>query len=73
MRLEIFRICIGTLIILVHGLCFCVIFLLKDDYLTPAQQLDTAFLLMPVTAAYTTAVIRSAIENKLQLDFMGRK
>jgi hypothetical protein len=66
MRQEVFRICIGIVIIAVHGLCFCVIFLFKDAYLTRAQQLDTAFLLMPVTAAYSTAVIRSAIENKEQ-------
>jgi hypothetical protein len=46
-----------------------VIFLFKDDYLTRAQQLDTAFILMPVTAAYTTAVIRSAIENKERQDY----
>jgi hypothetical protein len=69
MRQEIFRICIGVLIILVHALCFGVIFLFKDAYLTRAQQLDTAFILMPVTAAYATAVIRSAIENKERQDY----
>jgi hypothetical protein len=69
MHQEIFRICIGVLIILVHALCFCVIFLFKDAYLTRLQQLDTAFILMPVTAAYATAVIRSAIENKERQDY----
>ena len=64
MRQEIFRICIGTLIILVHARCFRIIFLFKDAYLTRAQQLGTALILMSLTAGYVTAVIRSAIENK---------
>src|ERR1700730_17510895 len=69
MHQEVFRICVGLLIILVHALSFGVIFLFKDSYLTRLQQLDTAFILMPVTAAYVTAVIRSAIENKERQDY----
>jgi hypothetical protein len=64
MRQELLRISIGIIIIVIHFMCFITIFVFKDAYLTRSQQLDMAFLLMPVTAAYVTAVIRSAIENK---------
>jgi hypothetical protein len=69
MRQEMLRITIGILIIIVHSVCFVIIFMFKDDYLTRGQQLDMALLLMPVTAAYVTAVIRSAIENKSNVGY----
>jgi len=63
MNKEYFRLGIGVAIILVHAACFLVIFYGKDDYLTPRQKIDVALLFMPITAAYTVAVVRAAVEN----------
>jgi hypothetical protein len=66
MRREFFRIWIGASVIAVHALCFFIIFYFKDDYLTFNQRLDLAFLLMPVSAAYVAAIVRSAVDNQGQ-------
>ncbi|CAO4147015.1 hypothetical protein LPLAFNJD_LOCUS2342 [Methylorubrum aminovorans] len=60
---EIFRISVGLSILLAHGLCFLVIFMWKGEYLSEQQQISIALLMCPITAAYITAVIRSAIER----------
>jgi hypothetical protein len=63
-RREVFRIGIGVSVIIVHALCFLIIFYFKGQYLTPNQQTDLAFLLMPVSSAYVAAIIRSAVEDQ---------
>ena len=67
MTREIFRIAIGRAVIIVHAVCFVIIYF-KDEYLSRDQKLDVALLFMPLTAAYVVAVVRSAIDEKLNND-----
>ena len=64
MRRELFRIIIGAAVILVHAACFLIIMYFKNDSFTPQQRVDLGLLLLPITAAYVVAVVRSAIEDQ---------
>lgn len=66
MQREYFRIGVGLSIICVHALCFMIFMFGKDDWLSATQRIDSALLLLPVTASYAVAVIRGAIENQAQ-------
>jgi hypothetical protein len=63
MTKEIFRTLVGVSVIVVHAVCFIIIFFGKDDYLSPSQQIDVGLLFMPITATYVVAVVRAAVEN----------
>jgi hypothetical protein len=63
MTKEIFRTLVGVSVIVVHAVCFIIIFFGKDDYLSPSQQIDVGLLFMPITATYVVAVVRATVEN----------
>lgn len=63
MTKNAFRMIVGLSVIVVHAVCFFIIFALKDDYLTKNQKIDIALLFMPITATYVAAIVRSAIDN----------
>jgi hypothetical protein len=72
MRRETFRIIIGSAVISVHAACFLIIMYFKDDAFTQPQRIDLGLLLLPITAAYVVAVLRSAIEEQ-HTQALGRK
>lgn len=61
---EYFKIGVGVSVISVHALCFLIVLFTKDDWLSPAQRIDIGLLLLPVTASYAAAVVRSAVEDQ---------
>lgn len=69
MKREYFRILVGTSVIFVHSFCFLIIFYYKDDFLTMSQKMDMALLIMPISAAYASAVVRSALERGRERSF----
>ena len=63
MTRENFRTIVGSSVIVVHALCFALLFFGKSETLTSSQQIDLALLFMPITATYVVSVVRAAIEH----------
>jgi hypothetical protein len=55
------RYMVGAAVIVVHAACFVAIIYFKDDAFTQPQRIDLGLLLLPITAAYVVAIVRSAI------------
>jgi hypothetical protein len=56
---------VGLVVIIAHATAFFGIIVWQRQYITvPSERLDVAMLLIPVTAAYFVAVIRSAIQRR---------
>lgn len=64
MSKNLLKLTVGGLIIFVHTLCLLGIFWWKSEYLVWPDNLDVAMTIAPVTAAYVTAVVSSAIRHQ---------
>lgn len=51
-------------ILIAHAASFFWIMWVKAEWTSPAQRQDIALLLLPLTAAYFVAIVRSAIDEK---------
>jgi hypothetical protein len=65
------RLVVGLAVVVVHVFSFAVIMFFKTEWATTSQRSDLALVLLPVTATYFMAVVKSAVEE--QSDFeLGR-
>jgi hypothetical protein len=69
MKRELVRLIVGVLVIGVHIFSFAMIMFFKTEWLSISQRTDVALLLLPVTATYVMAIVKSAVDNKSTLDF----
>jgi hypothetical protein len=58
------RTIVGLSVIVIHALCFWILREWKTDWLSPAERQDISLLLIPITATYFVAIVRSAIEHR---------
>lgn len=66
MNRDVVRTTVGIGVILTHLVAFFAIVIWKRDYIPDAaERLDLAMLLLPISAGYFVAVIRSAIQNQV--------
>jgi hypothetical protein len=69
MNRESVRLIVGMSVIVTHIVAFLGIVVWQKDYITsPAERLDVAMLLVPVSAGYFVAVVRSAIQRQDVID-----
>jgi hypothetical protein len=59
---------IGTSVILVHIFSFAMIMFFKAEWLSMSQRIDVALVLLPVTATYFMAVVKSAVDEQKNLE-----
>jgi Kef-type K+ transport system membrane component KefB len=65
MNRDFVRLIVGVAVILTHLFAFFGIVVLKSKYIPAAdERLDLAMVLIPVSAGYFVAVVRSAIQNQ---------
>lgn len=62
------RLGVSTCVILTYFFSFFSIMFFISDYATSVERLDTALLLIPITAAYVLAIGRRAISGQLDFD-----
>jgi uncharacterized Tic20 family protein len=73
LKREYVRLGVGVLVILCHFAAFAGIILWQQQFIPAAnERIDSALLLVPVTAGYLLAVVRSAIQRKDLFDSEGR-
>lgn len=68
MRKRAVRLIVGIGVVVTHLVSFFAIVFVQRDYIPPADRLDVALLLVPITAAYVTAIVRSAISEQANFD-----
>jgi hypothetical protein len=62
---DLVRLTVGLIVIVAHATAFFGIVVWQSKYIpVPSDRLDVAMLMLPVTAAYFVAVIRSAIGRR---------
>ena len=61
MKKSFVRMFVGMSIIIVHIVAFFGIVVFQREYIPSEDKLDVALVLLPITAAYLVAVVRSAI------------
>jgi hypothetical protein len=66
------RLFVGLAVVLVHLFSFATIMFFKADWTTVSQRLDLAMVLLPVTATYFMAIVKSAVDEQSDMD-IGRK
>jgi hypothetical protein len=58
------RLIIGVAVVLVHIFSFGMIMFFKAEWATMSQRVDLAAVLLPVTATYFMAVVKSAVDEQ---------
>ncbi len=62
MKRDLLRIFVGVSVILTHLMAFIGIVVVRASHIPSNERLDVAMILIPVSAAYFMAVVRSAIQ-----------
>jgi hypothetical protein len=62
MKRELLRTFVGVLVIVTHIISFIGLIVIRKDYIPQGEHLDVAMVLIPVSAAYFMAIVRSAIQ-----------
>jgi hypothetical protein len=65
------RLLIGSAVVLVHLFSFAMIMFFKNEWATMSQRIDLAMVLLPVTATYFMAIVKSAVDEQGDLE-LGR-
>ena len=64
MHRQLVRLIVGLAVVVVHLFSFAVIMFFKTEWATMSQRLDLAMVLLPVTATYFMAVVKSAVDEQ---------
>lgn len=64
MTSEKVRMIVGLLVILTHIVSYAGVILFKSEHIPPNDRFDVALVLIPVSAAYVVAIVRSAINRQ---------
>jgi hypothetical protein len=67
MKISTVRVVVGLSTIATHVIAFLGIVVIRQEFFPPDLRLDLAMVLLPITAVYVTAVVRSAIRDKNEL------
>lgn len=68
LKMSTIRLSVGLTVISTHFLAFLAIVVLRRSYFPSDDRLDLAMLLLPITATYVMAIVRSAIRDKETID-----